>query len=184
MTDDRPLVDWLRDVPGMHDDAARDLAIAVAEGKARIGRAYRELLSGYGVDTTGILKVAVEVDPVTRHGVVVEEHIPFISICAHHFLPFFGTAAVSYVPKARIIGLGKIPRLVDAFARRFQLQELLTEAIVRALYEGADARGTSAILTARHLCMSDRGPLAHGTLTTTTFALGELDVAEQAKNGR
>jgi GTP cyclohydrolase I len=100
--------------------------------------------------------------------------IPFYSICAHHFLPFFGHISVRYVPGDRILGLGKLPRMVDAYARRFQIQEDLVRDVAREMMESGHARGVVVKSEARHLCMVSRGPRSDRSLTRTEIALGCL----------
>lgn len=133
----------------------------------RVARAYRELLGG--VDD---VEPALTVFPNTeRHsGIVQVTGIPFYSICAHHFLPFFGVAHVGYVPGERLVGLSKLGRVVDYYARRPQLQERLTEQIASLLDQRIAPRGVMVLLEARHMCMEMRG-LSRPNVTTTTAAV-------------
>ena len=100
--------------------------------------------------------------------------ITFYSMCAHHFLPFFGTASVAYLPGTRILGLGKLPRLVDALSRRFQIQEDLTRDIATVLCESGGAHGARVITHAAHLCMCGRGPSQPSSRTTVEVTVGDL----------
>ena len=100
--------------------------------------------------------------------------IAFYSICAHHFLPFFGHVSIRYVPGDRILGLGKLPRLVDAYARRFQIQEDLVRDIAQEMMQSGHARGVLVQSEARHLCMLSRGPQSAASATRTEIALGCL----------
>ncbi len=140
----------------------------------RIARAFRELLAGYQVELSGLLKTTRLLEPGERPGLVEVRDIAFYSICAHHFLPFFGEVDVAYEPGDRILGLGKLPRLVDAFARRFQIQEDLVREVAGAMMEHGRARGVRVRSRARHLCMCSRGPSSQTSMTHTEFALGSL----------
>ena len=143
----------------------------------RIARAYQELLSGYEVDPATLLKTTRMLEPDERPGRVDVRDIGFHSLCAHHFLPFFGTVDVAYEPGDRILGLGKIPRLVDAYARRFQIQEDLVRQVAHAMVEFGNARGVLVRAQARHLCMCSRGPSNPSSVTHTEFALGTMAAA-------
>jgi GTP cyclohydrolase I len=166
------LVDWLAervtDDPralGWFDEAGAD---------DRIARAFKELLAGYQIDLATILKTTRMLDPDERPGLVEVKDIAFHSICAHHFLPFFGEVDVAYVPGDRILGLGKLPRLVDACARRFQIQEDLVRDVARAMMEHGHARGVRVRARGQHLCMSGRGPSSPTSITHTEYTLGTL----------
>jgi GTP cyclohydrolase I len=134
----------------------------------RVARAYQEMLGG-------LRRAEPELNtfPNAKRyaGMVSVTHIPFYSICPHHFLPFFGTAHVAYIPRERLVGLSKIIRVVDFYARRPQLQEDLTEGIAVRLDELAPA-GVTVLVEARHLCMEMRGVSRRGLTTTTTAARG------------
>jgi GTP cyclohydrolase I len=140
----------------------------------RIARAFQELLSGYDVELEGLLKTTRMLEPGERPGRVEVNDIAFYSICAHHFLPFFGHVDIAYEPGDRILGLGKLPRLVDAFARRFQIQEDLVRQVAGAMMELGRARGVRVRSRAQHLCMCSRGPSSQSCVTHTEFALGTL----------
>lgn len=140
----------------------------------RIARAYKELLSGYEIEAASILKTTRKVLPDEAVGVVEVGEIQFFSMCAHHFLPFFGTARVAYLPGDRILGLGKLPRLVDALARRFRIQEDLTRDVAAVLCDHGGARGARVITEAAHLCMCGRGPSQPTSRTTVEITLGSL----------
>ncbi|MEU8799796.1 GTP cyclohydrolase I [Spirillospora sp. NPDC048819] len=168
------LLSWFGEVFGRESDDHAILADGIKEDPERISRAYRDLLSGGSTDPLTLLKPVKQLAEGESHGLVQVGDIPFVSMCAHHFLPFFGTATVAYHPRSVIIGIGKIPRMVDCLARRFQLQETLTELIVDTLFRGADAEGAWARLSAQHLCMSHRGPTAVTAVTTTSHGLGVL----------
>lgn len=138
----------------------------------RVARACRELLGGLEPGAEPRLTTFPNTE---RHaGIVAVTGITFYSICAHHFLPFFGTAHVGYVPGARLVGLSKLARVVDFYARRPQLQERLTEQVAALLDERVAPAGVIVSVEARHLCMEMRGVSRPGTTTTTTAVRGVL----------
>src|SRR5688500_16046749 len=139
----------------------------------RVARAYRELLAGLSEDAEPKLTVFPNTEG--HSGIVQVSGIPFYSICAHHFLPFFGFAHVGYVPGDQLVGLSKLGRVVDFYARRPQLQEHLTEQIATLLDERIAARGVMVLLEARHLCMKMRGLARPNVTTTTTAVRGTLE---------
>jgi GTP cyclohydrolase IA len=149
------------------------------ECEQRIVKAYRELLSGYDTDPSTILNVTRSVEG-PHQGVVLVRDINFYSLCAHHFLPFFGTVRIWYQPGNRIIGLGKFPRLVDAYARRFQIQEDLVKQIAEEIFATGGARGVLVHSTARHLCMCSRGPGDDTVVTETSYECGDAGLIRQS----
>lgn len=137
---------------------------------ARVERMYAELTAGYGMDPREVLNDAVfDVD---YSEMVVVKDIPFHSLCEHHMLPFAGTAAVAYIPDQRVIGLSKIPRVVDMYARRLQIQERLTQQIADFLMEHLAPKGVGIVVEATHLCASMRGVRKPGMVMTTSAVLG------------
>ncbi|MEZ4451964.1 MAG: GTP cyclohydrolase I [Nannocystaceae bacterium] len=166
------LQDWLSQ--HVTDDERAMRWFDSPEAEERIVRCYRQLLSGYTIDPSTLLKTTRTLHEGERPGKVTVDDIGFYSICAHHFLPFFGSVSVTYVPGDRILGLGKLPRLVQAYARRFQIQEDLVRDVARELMESGGARGALVVSRARHLCMCSRGPSDPNCVTTTEFALGTL----------
>lgn len=112
---------------------------------------------------------------------VVVSNIPFFSLCEHHTAPFFGTATVAYIPNGRIVGLSKIPRLVDQYARRFQNQERITSQVAQAMQEHLAPLGVGVSLRAQHLCVAMRGVKKHDTWTTTTKLLGAMKTNDAAR---
>jgi GTP cyclohydrolase I len=166
------LVNWLEE---QVIDDPRALAWFDEEGSDdRIARAFKELLSGYQIDPSTILKTTRLLEKTERPGLVEVKDIGFHSICAHHFLPFFGEVDLAYEPGDRILGLGKLPRLVDAYARRFQIQEDLIRHIAHAMMDHGHARGVRVRARGRHLCMCSRGPSSPSSVTHTEYALGTL----------
>jgi GTP cyclohydrolase I len=140
---------------------------------ARVARAWREdLVSGYDLDPIGQLtwtEVTGDIGP------VVVREIRFTSVCVHHLLPFFGKAHVGYLPGARLAGLSKIGRVVDAHARRLQTQERLTASVVETLTRGLRPRGVMAMLEAEHTCMSCRGVRKEQGRMATLAASGRCE---------
>lgn len=136
----------------------------------RVARALREITSGYGADLDKVFNGAFfKAD--YREMVIVKD-IAFYSLCEHHMLPFFGKAHIAYIPNGRIVGLSKIPRLVETFARRLQVQERLTEEIAGTLYKVLKPRGVGVVLEAEHLCVSMRGVKNETSFATTSAMLG------------
>jgi GTP cyclohydrolase I len=136
----------------------------------RVARALREITSGYGADINKVFNGAFfKAD--YREMVIVKD-IAFYSLCEHHMLPFFGKAHIAYIPNGRIVGLSKIPRLVEAFSRRLQVQERLTEEIAGTLYKVLKPRGVGVVMEAEHLCVSMRGVKNETSFATTSAMLG------------
>jgi GTP cyclohydrolase I len=169
------LVDWLAE--RVTDDPRALEWFNESGSDERIVRAYQELLSGYSIDPGKILKTTRMLGEDERPGLVEVRDIDFHSICAHHFLPFFGQVDVAYVPGDRILGLGKLPRLVDAFARRFQIQEDLVREVAHAMMDHGHAQGVRIRARGQHLCMCSRGPTSPACVTHTEYALGCMESA-------
>jgi GTP cyclohydrolase IA len=136
----------------------------------RVHRMYTELTAGYHVDPERLINGAIfDVD---YSEMVVVKDIPFYSLCEHHLLPFFGTAAVAYIPRGRVLGLSKIPRVVEMYARRLQVQERLTQQVADFLQERLEPQGVGVVIEASHLCAVMRGVRKPGTIMTTSAVLG------------
>ncbi len=136
----------------------------------RVHRMYTELTAGYHVDPERLINGAIfDVD---YSEMVVVKDIPFYSLCEHHLLPFFGTAAVAYIPRGRVLGLSKIPRVVEMYARRLQVQERLTQQVADFLEERLHPQGVGVVVEATHLCAVMRGIRKPGTIMTTSAVLG------------
>jgi GTP cyclohydrolase I len=136
----------------------------------RVHRMYAELTAGYHVDAARLINGAIfDVD---YSEMVVVKEIPFYSLCEHHLLPFFGIAAVAYIPDGRVIGLSKIPRIVEMYARRLQVQERLTSQIADFVMEHLRPKGVGVVMEATHLCAGMRGVRKPGTVMTTSHVLG------------
>jgi GTP cyclohydrolase IA len=143
----------------------------LTETPARVARThFEELLSGYRVSLEDIFKTFEE----SNGPIVVVRDIPVYSLCAHHMLPFYGTASIGYQPNGRILGLSKIARLVDCLARRLQVQERLTRQVVEAIETHLNPRGVAVLVRAEHLCMAMRGIRKPNTETVTYWATGEF----------
>ncbi len=136
----------------------------------RVSRALRELTDGYGVSAADVVADAV-FDQDYDEMVLVKD-IPFYSLCEHHMLPFFGSCHVGYLPKGKVVGLSKIPRVVGVFAHRLQLQERMTKEVAEALNEALAPRGVGVVVEARHLCMEMRGVQKPGGQLVTSCMLG------------
>jgi GTP cyclohydrolase I len=136
----------------------------------RVSRALRELTGGYRARPEDVIAGAVFEQDYDE--MVVVKDVPFYSLCEHHMLPFFGFCHVGYLPKGRVIGLSKIPRLIDVFARRLQVQEKMTKEIAEALNDAVDPRGVGIVVEARHLCMEMRGVQKPGGHMMTSCMLG------------
>ena len=137
----------------------------------RVARAYEELFAGYGEDAAAILDRVFE--DVEGYGeIVLVRDIPFHSHCEHHMLPFVGKAHIAYYPTAGVVGLSKLARVVDVFARRLQTQEAMTTQIAEVIDERLKARGVAVMIEAEHLCMSMRGIRKPGSRTVTSAVRG------------
>jgi GTP cyclohydrolase IA len=159
----------------------RRMLVAVGEDPSREGlldtpRRYAETLSyltdGYGVDPRQIVKGALY-----QHqgdDLVTMRNIPFYSMCEHHVLPFFGRCHIGYLPAGKVIGLSKLPRLVELFSHRLQLQERLTREIAEAIDQIVRPRGVAVVMEARHLCVEMRGVEKIDSETATSCRIGEL----------
>ncbi|MBI4920449.1 MAG: GTP cyclohydrolase I FolE [Devosia nanyangense] len=145
------------------DDPARE---GLLDTPRRVTKAYREFFAGYEEDPRKILeKTFKEVGG--YDDIVLVKDIPFSSHCEHHMVPFVGKAHIAYLPHDGVVGISKLARLVDVFAKRLQVQEVLTAQIIDAINEHLNPRGAAVMLEAEHMCMSMRGVRAHGAMTVT-----------------
>ena len=138
----------------------------------RVAKALQFLTHGYDLKPDEILRSAMFKEDYSQ--MVVVKDIEVYSMCEHHMLPFFGKAHVAYIPNGHIVGLSKIPRIVDAFARRLQVQERLTNEIRDCLHNTLDPAGVAVVIECRHLCMSMRGAQKQNSVTTTSAFTGEF----------
>ncbi len=161
------------------DDPDRE---GLIDTPARVIKAYEEIFAGYREDPAEYLKRVFE-EVGGYDDIVLVREIPFYSHCEHHVLPFVGEAHIAYYPSKGVVGLSKITRVVDAYAKRLQTQENLTAQIVSALDSSLDARGVAVLIEAEHQCMSMRGVQKQGVKTITTRFTGIFreDPAEQAR---
>ncbi|HEY4025761.1 MAG TPA: GTP cyclohydrolase I FolE [Candidatus Dormibacteraeota bacterium] len=161
-------------VPGLVDQLLRELGEdpkreGLVETPDRVARALRSLTEGYEMDARDAIGDALFEQDYDE--IVVVRDIPFYSLCEHHMLPFFGVAHVAYAPQGRVVGLSKIPRLVDVYAHRLQLQERMTRQIAEGLQGVTQPGGVAVVVEARHLCMEMRGVERAGQ-TVTSCMLG------------
>ena len=137
----------------------------------RVAESLRFLTEGYSIDPAEIVGDA-QFEEAAYDDMVTVRGIQFFSLCEHHLLPFFGTANVAYIPNGRVVGLSKIPRIVDAFAHRLQLQERLTRQIAESLDTVLEPKGVAVVIEARHMCMEMRGVEKQHSETVTSCMLG------------
>jgi len=137
----------------------------------RVVKAWKHWTGGYDIDPDSLLKT-FEDGAEQYDEMIIVKNIPFYSHCEHHLAPFFGQATVAYVPKDKIVGLSKVSRVVDAFARRLQVQERLTVEIAECMEKNLEPRGVGVFIKARHLCMESRGVCQQGHHTETTALRG------------
>jgi len=150
-----------------HEDPTRDGLVATP---SRVEKSMEFLTKGYTQDPTKILRGALfEVD---YDEMVIVKDIEMFSLCEHHMLPFWGRVHVAYIPNGKVIGLSKIPRLVDVFARRLQVQERVTRQIADAIQEAIEPRGVGVVIEARHMCMMMRGVEKQQSATVTSAMVG------------
>jgi GTP cyclohydrolase I len=167
----------LQIIKAIGEDPARE---GLKKTPRRVARALREITAGYGADLDKVFNGAFfKAD--YREMVIVKD-IAFYSLCEHHMLPFFGKAHVAYIPNGRIVGLSKIPRLVEAFARRLQVQERLTEEVADALFKKLKPRGVGVVLEAEHLCVSMRGVKNETAFATTSAMLGTFRTDQKVRS--
>jgi GTP cyclohydrolase I len=147
---------------------------------ARVAKSLRFLTSGYHQDVDEVLNGALY--SVAYDEMVIVKDIEVFSLCEHHLLPFFGRCHVAYVPNGKVIGLSKIPRIVDVFARRLQVQERLTVQIAETIMEKIKPQGVGVIIEARHLCMIMRGVEKQNSIAVTSHMLGEFRESEMTRS--
>lgn len=139
----------------------------------RVAKAMQYLTHGYELDPLQILKSALFTED--HQQMIVVKDIEVYSMCEHHMLPFFGKAHVAYIPNGKIVGLSKIPRIVDAFARRMQVQERLTDQIKDCIQEALNPLGVAVVIEAQHMCMQMRGIQKQNSVTTTSSFTGAFE---------
>ncbi len=170
MSDEFNENDWRRFLKSVGEDPDRP---GLLETPHRVAKAWKHWTSGYEQDPGSVLK-AFEDGAEQYNALIVVRNIPVYSHCEHHLAPFFGKATVGYMPNGKIVGLSKLTRLVDCFAKRLQVQERLTIQVANALMEHLQPKAVGVVIRCRHLCMESRGIKTAGEETVTSAMLGEL----------
>lgn len=161
---------------GIGEDPKRE---GLKETPDRIARMYTELMAGYDADVATHLSRTFSAE---GKEMVLEKDIVFYSMCEHHMMPFFGKAHIAYIPKGKVVGLSKLARTVEAFARRLQIQERMTDQIADAIMKELDPEGVIVMIEAEHLCMTMRGVKKPGSVTTTVVTKGVFKDNERLEN--
>ncbi len=168
------LKDFYGDIIGeLGEDRQREGLVKTPE---RAAKAMQFLTQGYEQDAEQILRSAMFREDYSE--MVIVKDIELYSLCEHHILPFFGKAHVAYIPNGYIVGLSKIPRVIDVFARRLQVQERLTDQILSSIHKTLQPKGAAVVIEARHMCMMMRGVQKQNSVTTTSAFTGEFQRAE------
>lgn len=149
------------------EDPSREGLLKTPE---RVAKSLQELTTGYAEDIDSLINRAIFTE--SYNEMVVVKDIRFYSMCEHHMLPFFGTASVAYIPDGKIIGLSKIPKIVNVYARRLQVQERMTQQIAELLMSKLSPLGVGVVIQARHLCMEMRGAKSVDSPTVTSSMMG------------
>ena len=170
MSDEFNENDWRRFLKSVGEDPDRP---GLLETPHRVAKAWKHWTSGYGQNPADVLK-AFEDGAEQYNELIVVRNIPVYSHCEHHLAPFFGKATVGYMPNGKIVGLSKLTRLVDCFAKRLQVQERLTIQVANALMDALQPKAVGVVIRCRHLCMESRGIKTAGEETVTSAMLGEL----------
>ncbi len=155
------------------EDVGRNGLIKTPE---RAAKALHYLTNGYHIDAAGVLKSAMFEEEYSE--MVIVKGIEVYSLCEHHILPFFGKAHIAYIPNGHIVGLSKIPRVVDIFSRRLQVQERLTHEVLRCIDETLKPLGCAVVIEAKHMCMMMRGVQKQNSTTTTSAFTGQFNHVE------
>ncbi len=157
-------------IHGLGEDVTRE---GLEKTPERVAKAMQFLTHGYASDPLEILKSALFTEDHSQ--MIVVKNIEVYSMCEHHMLPFFGKAHVAYIPNGKIVGLSKIPRIVDAYARRMQVQERLTDQIKNCIQEALEPLGVAVVIEAQHMCMQMRGIQKQNSFTTTSSFTGAFE---------
>ncbi len=183
----KPAIDGAVDIKKL-EDAAREILIGIGEDPEREGllktpqrvaKVYDELMDGYSKDPEKLINGALF--NVDYDQMVVVNDIEFYSMCEHHLLPFFGHAHIAYLPDGKVIGLSKIPRIVDMFAHRLQVQERMTQQIAEFINEQVKPQGVAVVIEAQHMCMAMRGIKKQEASMTTSAMLGAFRTRLQTR---
>lgn len=164
---------YLEILKGVGEDVEREGIVKTPE---RAAKAMQFLTSGHCQDPAKILKAAMFAED--YNDMVVVKDIELYSLCEHHILPFFGKAHIAYIPNGHIVGLSKIPRVVDVFARRLQVQERLTHDILECINNTLQPKGVAVVIEASHMCMMMRGVQKQNSVTTTSGFRGQFEKIE------
>jgi GTP cyclohydrolase I len=164
-------------LPLLGEDPGRE---GLQRTPGRVAKAMEFLTSGYRADIAKIVNEALY--SVKYDEMVIVKDIEFFSLCEHHLLPFFGKMHVAYLPKDKVIGLSKLPRIVDAFARRLQIQERLTQQVAQTIQDAIDPVGVGVICEARHLCMMMRGVEKQHSGAVTSAMLGGFRTCKETRD--
>lgn len=160
----------LSTIPGEQGLGTSELREGLRDTPKRVAKMYDEIFGGYGQDPVDILKATF--DEENHHEMVIVKDIPFYSHCEHHMVPFFGHAHIAYIPDGTVVGLSKLARLVDCYAKRLQIQERLTTQIAETIENVLHPMGVMVVIQAEHLCMSMRGVKKPGSNTITSAVRG------------
>ena len=172
-----------------YEDLVREMIVRVGEDPSREGlantpkrvqKAMKFLTKGYSEDPEAVLKSALYT--VTYDEMVIVKDIEMFSLCEHHMLPFFGKVHVAYIPNGRVIGLSKIPRLIELFSRRLQIQERLTTQIAETIQKVIEPQGVGVVIEARHLCMMMRGVEKQHSAAVTSAMFGVFRNEEETRS--
>jgi GTP cyclohydrolase I len=175
---ERTLAEMVREMlPLLGEDPERE---GLQRTPERVAKALQFLTSGYKANISKILNEALYT--VKYDEMVIVKDIEFFSLCEHHLLPFFGKVHVAYLPKEKVIGLSKLPRIVDAFARRLQIQERLTQQVAQTIQDAIDPVGVGVICEARHLCMMMRGVEKQHSGAVTSAMLGGFRTCKETRD--
>ncbi len=166
---ERLMMNYQAILAGVGEDANREGLLKTPE---RAAKALQFLTQGYGQDAAAILRSAMFKEDYSE--MVLVKDIEVYSMCEHHMLPFFGKAHIAYIPNGYIVGLSKLPRVVDVFARRLQVQERLTIEVRDVIQETLQPHGVAVVIEARHMCMMMRGVQKQNSATTTSAFTGEF----------
>ena len=166
----------LQNLQAIGEDTQREGLVKTPE---RVAKAFLELTRGYDMDPAETLRSAMFEEEYDQ--MVVVKDIEFHSLCEHHILPFFGKVHIAYIPNGKIVGLSKIPRVVDIFSHRLQVQEHLTKQICDCIQQALNPLGTIVIIEAQHLCMQMRGVEKQGSITTTIYYSGVFSQADKRR---
>jgi GTP cyclohydrolase I len=175
-------------MPEVIQEAVRKILNEIGEDPAREGlmktpdrvaRAYRFLTKGYSEDPKTAINGALFTEEYSE--MIIMRDLDFYSLCEHHMLPFFGKASVAYIPRNHIVGISKLARLVDIYARRLQVQERMTNQVANTLMEELDPQGVAVVVEAEHLCMRMRGVEKQNSVVTTSAMLGVFRTNQETR---